>query len=227
MTTALRQQKFSNDDFSDCHFYPWVGPQYTDGAIDGLRVLVLGESHYAFGLPVERERGLTRLVIQEELDGKRRHRFITGVMQALFGRDAVRDRARVVTMWNAMAFYNYVQEYVGDASRKRPSKAAWLRSAAPLRSVLSTLQPDFVLACGRALYEHLKLVDGLTDDGEFGKDGDKRTRSRLIDLGEGRRGVVGMIYHPSWSGFSAPEWRPRVREYLERANQVKKEQRAG
>jgi hypothetical protein len=104
MTTTLPLQRFGDGDFPDCHFYPWVGPHYTDGAIDGLRVLVLGESHYSFGLPVEKERGLTRLVIQEELDGKMRHRFISGATRALFDRAAVTDCARFSSIWNAMAF---------------------------------------------------------------------------------------------------------------------------
>jgi hypothetical protein len=80
-----------------------------------------------------------------------------------------------------------------------------------------------VLACGRALYEHLKLVEGLTDAGEYGKNGDKRTRSRLIELGDGRRGVLGMIYHPASFGFRAVEWQPRIQEYLERARRVRAE----
>jgi hypothetical protein len=164
MTTTLPQQRFTNDDFPDCHFYPWVGPHYTDGVIDGLRVLVLGESHFSFSLPVEKERGLTQLVIQEELDGKMRHRFISGVTRALFDRAAVTNRARFSSLWNTMAFYNYLQEYAGNGPRKRPSDAAWHRSAAPFRSVLAALKPDFVLACGRALYEHLKLVEGLTSE---------------------------------------------------------------
>jgi hypothetical protein len=230
MTTTIAQQRFSNDDFPDCHFYPWVGPHYTDGVIDGLdglRVLVLGESHYAYGLPVEKERGLTQLVIQEELEGKMRHRFISGVTRALFSRATVDDRARFSSLWNAMAFYNYVQEYAGDGPRKRPSDAAWQRSAVPFRSVLATLQPDFVLACGRMLYERLKLVEGLTDDGQYGDDGDKRTRSREIELGGGRRGVLGMIYHPASFGFRADEWHPRIGEYVQRAKRVKAEQRAG
>ena len=225
MTTTTLQRPFNDDDaFANCHFFPWVGPDYLAGVIDGLRVLVLGESHYSFGLPAAKERGLTRLVIREELDGKMRHRFISGVTSALFGRATVDDRARFATLWNAMAFYNYVQEYAGDGPRKRPSDAAWLRSAAPFRSVLTAIQPDFVLACGRMLYERLKQVDGLTDQAEYGKDGDKRTRSRLIDIGGGRKGVLGMMYHPASFGFRAVEWQPRIHEYLDRAEQVRANQ---
>lgn len=111
MTATVRQPQPCDDEpFAACHFLPWVGPEYTSGVVDGLCILVLGESHYSFGLPPEKERGLTRLVIEEELEGKMRHRFMSGVTTALFGRAAVDDRSRFATLWNAMAFYNYVQE---------------------------------------------------------------------------------------------------------------------
>jgi hypothetical protein len=29
---------------------PWIGPDYQNGGFDGLRVLVLGESHYSWDL---------------------------------------------------------------------------------------------------------------------------------------------------------------------------------
>lgn len=225
MTSTVRQSPSSKDDpFAPCYFVPWVGPEYANGVVEGLRILVLGESHYSFGLPREKERGLTRLVIEEELAGKMRHRFISGVTSALFDRGAVDDRTRFATLWNAMAFYNYVQEYAGDGPRKRPSDAAWQRAAAPFRAVLAALQPDFVLACGRTLYEHLKLVEGLTSDGEYGADGNHRTRSRLIHFGAGRAGVLGMIYHPASFGFRAVEWQARIHEYLGRAARIKVEQ---
>ena len=225
MTSIVRQLQAGDDDvLAECHFLPWIGLGYENGVINGLRVLVLGESHYSFGLPPDQERGLTRLVIREELEGKMRHRFISGVTKALIDRGAVDDRARFTTLWNAMAFYNYVQEYAGDGPRKRPSDAAWQRAAAPFRSVLSALKPHFILACGRTLYERLKQVEGLTSDGEYGKDDDHRTRSRLIDTGAGRTGVLGMIYHPASFGFRAVEWQPRIREYLARATQVRASQ---
>jgi hypothetical protein len=225
MTITIRQRLLPDDDaFAACHFLPWVGRAYTDGVIDGMRVLVLGESHYSFGLPADRQRGLTQLVIEEELDGKMRHRFISGVTSVLFDRGAVDDRARFATLWHALAFYKYVQEYAGDGPRKRPSDAAWQRAASPFRYVLAALKPDFVLACGRALYKRLKQVEGLTPYGEYGKDDDHRTRSRLIDIGAGRRGVLGMIYHPASFGFRGVEWQPRVREYLARARQVRASQ---
>jgi|GEM_PF-1247916 len=223
MTTTVLPSLVPNSDdaFAACHFLPWVGSAYAGGVIDGLRVLVLGESQYSFGLPAGREPESTRLVVQEEIAGRCRHRFISGVTTALFDRGAVDDRARFATLWNAMAFYNYVQEYVGDRPRERPSDAAWQRAAVPFRTVLAALQPDFVLACGRSLYERLKQVHGLTQYGEYGTDGDQRTRSRLVDLGCGHPGVLGMIYHPASFGFRAVEWQPRIREYLARARQVR------
>ncbi|HEX5179686.1 MAG TPA: hypothetical protein VFW04_10165 [Gemmatimonadaceae bacterium] len=207
---------------SPCHFYPWVGPAYEAGAIDGLRALVLGESHYAYaGLTEANERTLTCRVIEEELEGIRKHRFISAVTTVLFGHAAVRDRKQFRQGWNQLAYYNFVQELAGSGSNhRRPSEDAWDRSIAPFRWLLSQLQPDIVLACGRTLYERLKLVDGLTSEPLYGDDA-KRSRSRLLDVANGHPAVLGMIYHPASRHFTASEWKAFVQIYLDRARSVR------
>ena len=207
---------------SHCHFYPWVGPAYEAGAIDGLRILVLGESHYTYdGLTEANERTLTRRVIEEEFEGKRKHRFISAVTTVLFGRDAARDREQFRERWNQLAYYNFVQELAGSGSNhRRPSEAAWAQSVAPFRWLLLQLQPDMVLGCGRTLYERLKLVDGLTFEPLYG-DGARRSRSRLLEVANGHPAVLGMIYHPASRHFSAREWRPFVQIYLDRARALR------
>jgi len=207
---------------SQCHFYPWVGPAYQAGAIDGLRILVLGESHYTYrGLTEANERTLTCRVIEEEFEEVRKHRFISAVTTVLFGRDAARDKEQFHEHWNRLAFYNFVQELAGSGSNhRRPSEAAWGRSVAPFRWLLSQLQPDMVLACGRTLYERLKLVDGLTSEPLYGDDA-RRSRSRLLEVAGGHPAVLGMIHHPASRHFTAREWRPFVQKYLDRARAVR------
>jgi hypothetical protein len=213
-----------NRESSQCHFYPWVGPAYEGGAIDGLRILVLGESHYTYpGLTDANERTLTCRVIEADYEGgrKHKHRFISAVTTVLFGQAAVRDREQFREHWDRLAFYNFVQELAGSGSNhRRPSEAAWGRSVAPFRWLLSQLQPDMVLACGRTLYERLKLVDGLTSEPLYGDEA-RRSRSRLLDVANGHPAVLGMIYHPASRHFLAREWRPFVQIYLDRARAVR------
>lgn len=200
--------------FAACRFAPWVGPRYESGAVDGLRLLVLGESLYGRHESVERDRSLTHRVVEDHLRGRPRHRFVSTVAAVVAG---VRpgDTNGEGAFWNAVAFHNYVQEYAGERARQRPREEAWAQGAPALREVLAELQPDLILVCGRALWEHLKQVDGLTSD-PIQEDYDKRIRSRLFDAG-GTKVVGGMINHPVSFGFRPAEWRPRVQRYVERA----------
>lgn len=201
--------------FHVCGFMPWIGPRYRDGGFDGLRVLILGESHYRWGLEADRVRYATRVVMQGEVTGTDQHRFHDRVMRVMHGSNGRIPQEEVVRFWNGVAFYNYVQEFVGDHPRDRPSPMQWEQAATVLPTVLAALRPQFVLACGRELYEHLKTVPDLTSAPEFGAD--NYTRSREISVGSGERGVVGLIHHPASIGFSARKWAPRAAEYLARA----------
>lgn len=200
--------------FDACGFMPWVGPRYQDGGFDGLRVLILGESHYSWGLEASRVRHATRIVVQGELSGTDRHRFHDRVVRVMRGSKGRIPHEDGVGFWNGVAFYNYVQEFVGEHPRDRPTTAQWEHAATVLPTVLAALRPHFVLACGRGLYEQLKTVPDLTSAPEFGSD--NYTRSREIATGPGERGIVGLIYHPASVGFSARKWAPRVQEYLAR-----------
>ena len=137
--------------------------------------------------------------------------------KVLLGAKAAASRDDVVGFWESVAFYNYVQEFVGDHPRDRPTSAQWEQAGKVLPTVLTTLRPHFVLACGRQLYEHLKTVPDLTSAPVFGAD--NLTRSREIALGTTEHGVVGLIYHPASRGFRAAAWVSRVNEYLARARQ--------
>ena len=204
--------------FDACGFMPWIGPDYQNGGFHGLRVLILGESHYSWDLEPDQVRYATRRVVQDELSGAFRHRFHARVLRVMRGSRGRLPGEEISRFWNGVAFYNYVQEFVGNSPRDRPSPAQWEHAATVLPTVLAALRPHFVLACGRGLYEHLKLVPDLTSAPEFGAD--DYTRSREIATGSGERGVVGLIYHPASVGFSARKWAPRAQQYLSRARRL-------
>jgi hypothetical protein len=208
--------------FGACNFMPWIGPEYWNtGALDGLRVLVLGESHYRWKPPPPRDCDATRVVMEAEIAGTDPpHPCHARVVGAMLGVDDARARGEITRFWNAVAFYNYVQEYVGDRSGVRPTKAAWQSGEAALPIVLAALRPHFVLACGSDLYNHVAKIDGLTDSPEHGTDA--LTRSREIVTFYPERGIIGMMYHPAYQGgFATEQWRIRVLAYIGRAHALK------
>ena len=201
-------------DLPGCRFAPCVGPSYDQGAIDGLKVLVLGESHYRWpNMPTE-ERTLTRFVVEAKMHGEPGN-FVRGVTAALLGGAVHKSDAERLTLWQGLAFYNYSQEFAGDHPRERPATGHWAAAESPFRNVLEFLAPDVVLVCGKELWKHVRKIEGLSTE-PYVNPNDENERSRVIRAGE-RTTVLGMMAHPSSVGFKASDWAPRVQEYIARA----------
>ena len=174
------------------HFQPWIGSKYQSGNRFGKRVLVLGESHYEPDLNLDGP-GYTRYVVQRHVYQERTARFFTMVPNVLMQMGAGQhlsdeDRGAV---WQEIAFYNYVQELVGNAARQRPTRDMWRAAELPFLNVLQALEPDLVLVLGRALKNHVPPLPAHV------------TRCE--------------IHHPS-SGFSYARWNPVVAAALATAN---------
>jgi hypothetical protein len=174
-------------------FEPWVGPLYRDKGFEGLRVLVVGESHY--GRPEEEKPSFTRDWVERFASGTQGNRFFTVVSKLLL-ETPTNERLRLEQrrqLWDRLAFYNYVQSFPGSKSRVRPSRALWDAAAACLPWVINDLQPQFLLILGRDLEKqilrHLPSVSACP------------------------------IPHPSSFGFKRVEWSGAVRAALTRARQ--------
>lgn len=170
-------------------FDPWIGSKYFGENYFGLRVLVLGESHY--GDVLESRPTVTtevvRLLAQNE-----RHVFFTKVSKVLLGLDGNTwlDNKQRGEIWEHIAFYNYIQGFVGNDSRIRPSSDLWKASTQPFLEVVQKLSPAVILVLGKELGSH---IPSLADHIE-----------------------VCCIQHPS-TGFVYDRWNPLFSEAVERA----------
>jgi hypothetical protein len=138
---------------SKIHFKPWVGQDYFDAGLYGLRILVVGESHYGSG---DQNPSFTRTVVKKWGQDNRRS-FFTVVAKLLLGHGRgvkVRTVQRK-QFWEKIAFYNYVQEFVGPRPRMRPTPAMWKRSEKAYHQVLCDLKPDLVVVLGKQLAKYL------------------------------------------------------------------------
>lgn len=170
-------------------FDPWIGPDYYRSGLNGLRLLILGESHY--GTPEKERRDFTKDVVRRlglRMEGK--HRFFTITAKVVLGRgkDGV-SKSEMVNFWNSVAFYNYIQSIVPKA-RKSPSRVMWLAGKAPFLDTISELRPDAVLVLGE----------------KMGKDYLSQYAERIPPY--------CWITHPSSSRFSYGECMPKVQEFL-------------
>jgi hypothetical protein len=172
-------------------FDPWVGSQYQTGGFRGLRVLILGESHY--GEPEEETKAFTREWVEGYASSAKGNRFFTVVTKLLLALPVgIRlSRGTRRTLWDSVAFYNYIQRFPGQHSRIRPTSSMWNAAAECFPAVLSELQPTFTLILGRELAGRVpKLPSSIS----------------VCDLP-----------HPSSFGFEQARWSNHVQAALARA----------
>ena len=125
-------------------FYkPWIGDRYGE---QRPKLLLLGESHY--GADADKPDATIKNT-QLFVDGEMNHRFWTSTMKVVLGPNSPTSRGE---FWNDVAFYNYVQESVGDEPGDRPSKQQFRDSEAAFFSVLDDLTPQAILVLGKTLW---------------------------------------------------------------------------
>lgn len=174
-------------------FSPWVGDQYQSG-FSGVRLLILGESHYYKGPHPGPE--FTRELTQGYIDGTVNHRFWTLVARSVGGQSMSREQCQA--FWRQVAFYNYIQDVVGVGARVAPTAQMWASARRPFREVLRVIDPDAVLVLGRRLWGHLPKATGTP-----------------APIGGGAIAIY--INHPASIGFLPSRWTPAVAGLLDRA----------
>jgi hypothetical protein len=187
-----------------------VGDNYWCGFEGGPRLLILGESHYDDDDP---DKSLTQRLTREYAEGKWRHRFWTMTMQVVAGRDKTEiDRMR---FWQSVAFYNFIQEFVGSRPRTRPSAEAWLSANHPFEAVLEALRPQALLVLGVALWDNLPNLGGREGPMLRARELPPR-ESWVYPLPESSKVLATPINHPS-SGIGWETWHPIVAALLDAA----------
>ena len=144
--------------FEGVGFHPWIGERYCTGGRFGVRVLVLGESHYgeAGKETVDMTKEVVASYTQRAITGQgERLRFFTVIANILRGQRGWIDDEELARVFQDIAFYNFVQSFVGDGPRGDPTFRQWVDAQAPLKTVLQALRPDAVLVLGLELGEHI------------------------------------------------------------------------
>ena len=141
-------------------FDPWIGPRYESEGLGGLKLLVLGESHYGAAGTESREftQGVVRRLGQES-----RHRYFTTVAKLALGLGPTHiSNGRRAEFWDRVAFSNYVQSFVAESAepRARPTEEMWAAAREPLTQTLEELRPDALLITGLELGRRVADLPG-------------------------------------------------------------------
>jgi len=113
--------------------------------------------------------------------------------------------------WDNVAFYNYIQEPVGDGPRERPTEEMWANAKAPFMEVLGQLRPSHLLVLGGQLWENLP------SEGRRGPDieGPVGGRDTWLYSCDDSEVFATWVYHPSSiKGASSRNSSPYVEQFL-------------
>jgi hypothetical protein len=195
------------DDFTVVSVLPYIGAHYGNPSALGVRVMVLGESHYDKDGPLHRT--YTRDVLEDFGDG---FAFFTKVAGVFYGRKPNAEMKR--QFWPTIVFYNFIQESVGIGPGIRPKPEMWARGASPLLEVLTRCRPNFVLVLGMDLWNNLGIP--LTEGPILHRDDGHREASNLY-----RDEVLFLkITHPSSYGWTYRKWTPWVHAAIAAVGQI-------
>ena len=136
-------------------FQPWVGENFASRV---PRLLLVGMSHYSWGDKNLPDYWVTNAVILQRISGAVRSKFLTNIIATCIGH-LPSDEERV-EFWHSVAFYNYIQEFVGDSPRQLHNYKLWLKSGPAFAAVIRTLRPELVLVVGVLNWGNIANLNG-------------------------------------------------------------------
>ncbi len=198
-------------DYEHVFFRPWVGRDYhPSGGLFGLRVMVLGESHYVWeSTPPPRDE--TERITERVASCREEKRFATNVELAVVGAKQLGEQRR--RFWDGILFYNYIQVAV-SGPRVRPTYEMWQGAKPAFLEVLRLHVPHLILVLGEALWSCIP------EDGHAGPPislGSEERSTWLYPTAARGEGLALNIPHPSSWGFSGRRWHPWVQLGLTQA----------
>ncbi len=182
-------------------FLPYVGSDYAEG-IDGVRVLLLGESHYiADEASIAKAGGLrfyTRYIFEDcARDGARTWGTFFRRLDSIVARKVDPSDDEAASGWNRIAFANFVQKPVGNGARIRPDSGGWESGRRAFPHLLGTLAPHVILVVGRQAFNQTPDAPGRRI-GEITVPSSGIPRSLWEMDYAGGTALMTWVYHPSW-----------------------------
>jgi hypothetical protein len=200
-------------DWKQVYFYPWIGERYENSRF-GMRVLVLGESHYKWEKdPEGKMKDLGHEITKELVEEEGGTHYFFKKIPSLFWRAELSDQA-AKEQWLHLAFYNYIQEAL-EGPKQIPTHAQWKSAEEPFREVLERLRPSALLVLGARLWAHTPNFEGARENEIVHPKGPRKVWRYEFPWGDV---LASSIHHPSArNGWTVEEWRPVVDKLLHHA----------
>ena len=213
-----RRQLVNTRPVTQVRFRPWVGRNYGPHSRWRQSILILGESHYDESYAVGDR--LTEFVVRGHVERRgKQYAFWTKIGRTFTG-PGYGSAASRRDFWESVAFYNYVQDFVGSAARQRPTPEHFRASWSPFGSVLADLRPDVVIALGFGLWGAMEPLLPMRRPLGVELPGGRRGEYVVLSRAQPGSGVFGYLKHPS-TGYRPEDWRPVVEALMERARPLR------
>ena len=165
---------------SHINFKPWVGDNYATTGFRGMRILVLGESHYCRKelanngrcYPICSKEKMREVCFNQTINvlddivyylnrSERYHQTFIHFENAIFGRDLRNEQNVREAFWNSVIFYNYFQYAQTRATMPlEQASYSYEESAKAFQEVLEEYMPDYIIVWGCRLYSVLPHLNG-------------------------------------------------------------------
>lgn len=196
-------------------FLPWKPPG--DPRFQGIRLLIVGESHYDEGDPPPPEKWsafTTEIVTRWGSNAEGYTRFFGNIYATFNENGAHWSSDEFKRFWSKIFFYNYVQSFVAGKARARPTSKQFADSADAFHTMLDDLKPEAIVVMGQTTW------DIMSDRGAKLVDRDEDGLGSIYRYEySGGSCLAGHTHHPSSVGYSAKYWRERVKRILERIHE--------
>jgi hypothetical protein len=201
---------------------PWRGERWaqSDNPLGGLRIMILGESHYHGEAPIGTDvPDMTEHVISSYLSDTTSVPFLSKIERLVMG-----DRApwEPRDFWDSVVFYNYIPVVAANKPRQRPPEELWHGVAPRLfGEVVKRVEAEAILVCGVDLWRRMPI--GLIERHDAYQAGGRGWREREYEVAMPHRAVAAHIPHPSSWGWRFERSEPVIRHLRTRVNDIRKE----
>lgn len=197
-------------------FNPWAP---SDAEWAGLRLLIVGESHYDEGIkysPAEQWEHTHYVVRRYGAEARETTTFFLRIAQTFMEGVSAPPNDGYRAFWRRVCFCNYVQEFVPDTPGKNKVTKEMIRRSAPaFHELLDDVRPNAILVMSAAVWEDMSEENAALEADDVGGIG------RVYRYGyRGGSCLVAHTDHPRarFKKTYRPEiWRPRVRAFLDYA----------
>jgi hypothetical protein len=208
-------------------YHPNIGSNYFKTGFNGLKLLILGESHYCgegcedCGSQHYKECfSFTQNVMEEyfsykngEVENKRWMNTYTKFANAVFGYKLTNEE--LLAFWESVIFYNYVQ-FSTDGPRIAPRYEQFKNSEEAFLELLSIYKPDIVIGWG------MRLQGNMPTSGRWGNENllDNKNEKFYYLRIDNIEIPIYFTYHPSSSAFNK-ESTAYIKEVFKKVNMNK------